>query len=277
MKNYNNFVFLCGLRDFHAIDWLRSFEKNFPNFQYVIICDTIEAEGEKSLVSKHDIVEKLIIIDKLLFKSKNKFANLFRNSIKLIFFPIQVILLYIKLKKYTNPVIFANGAYFIFLASILNFKFVANPVGSEILIRPFNSVFYRYFLKRSLKKASLITLDSYKMQGVVKELFGLDSEVIQNGIDVSKILNFKILFSQSNKINLRNHYTSVRGVTPLYNIYKIILSRNSSIYKNRQLIFRQLHSESRSLADHLSMPRLYSDSVLLRHPFLAILHQPGTF
>lgn len=236
MKN-KNFIFLCGLRDFHAIDWLRSFEKNCPDFRYVIICDTIEAEGEKSLIRKHDLVERLIIIDKLLFKSKNKFSNLFRNGLKLILTPIQLFLLYSKIKKYNNPVVFANGAYFVFLASILNIKFVANPIGSEILIRPFKSVLYKFFLKQSLRKASLITLDSHKMQSVLKELFNLDSVVIQNGIDLSKILNFKNAVSQDENYNLRSQYTSVRAITALYNIDKIILARNSSIYKNLKIDF----------------------------------------
>jgi hypothetical protein len=236
-NNNNNFIFLCGLRDFHAIDWLRSFEKNCPDYRYVIICDSIEAEGEKSLISKHDLVEKLIIIDKFLFKSKNKFSNLFRNALKLILTPIQLLILYLKVKKYNNPVVFANGAYFVFLASILNIKFVANPIGSEILIRPFESALYKYFLKRSLQKASLITLDSYKMQSVLKELFNLDSVVIQNGIDLSKILSFKNTVSQDKKYNLRSQYTSVRAITPLYNIDKIILARNSSIYKDLKIDF----------------------------------------
>ncbi len=237
MNQNKHFIFLCGLRDFHAIDWLRSFEKNCPDYQYVIICDTIEAEGEKSLVHKNDLVDKLIIIDKLLFKSKNKFSNLFRNALKLILTPIQVFLLYSKIKKYNNAIVFANGAYFIFLASILNIKFVANPIGSEILIRPFKSVLYKLFLKYSLRKASLITLDSYKMQSVLKELFNLDSVVIQNGIDLTKILNFKNIFSQEKKYNLRSQYTSVRALTPLYNIDKIILARNCSKYNNINIDF----------------------------------------
>ncbi len=237
MNNNNNFIFLCGLRDFHAIDWLRSFEKNFPDYKYVIICDTIEAEGEKSLVQKHDEVKKLFIIDKFLFKSKNKFSNIFRNSIKLFLSPIQLILLYITIKKYKNPIIFANGAYFIFLASLLNIKFVANPIGSEILIRPFKSVFYKYFLKLSLQKATLITLDSFKMKILVKELFNLDSHVIQNGIDLDKILNFRNSLDQEKKYNFRSQYTSIRAITPLYNIDDIILTRNRSTNNNLQLDF----------------------------------------
>ena len=237
MKNNSNFIFLCGLRDFHAIDWLRSFEKNCPDYRYVIICDSIEAEGEKSLISKYDLVEKLIIIDKFLFKSKNKFSNLFRNALKLVLTPIQLLILYLKLKKYDNPIVFANGAYFVFLASFLNIKFVANPIGSEILIRPFESALYKYFLKRSLQKASLISLDSYKMKSVLKELFSLDAVVIQNGIDLSKILSFKNTVSQDKKNYLRSQYTSVRAITPLYNIDKIILARNSSIYKFLKIDF----------------------------------------
>ena len=212
----NYFVFLCGLRDFHAIDWLRSFEKNCPDYQYVIICDSIEAEGEKSLISKHDLVDKLIIIDRFLFKSKSKYSNLLRNGLKFILIPIQLILIYLKLKKYNNPVVFANGAYFIFLASMLKIKFVANPIGSEVLIRPYKSVFYKFFLKKSLLNASLVTLDSYKMQLVLNELFNFDSVVIQNGIDLSKILHFKNSVSQDINYILKDQYTSVRAITPLY-------------------------------------------------------------
>ena len=237
MNQNKYFVFLCASRDFHAIDWLRSFEKNFPEFKYIIICDSINAEGEKSLINENDKIDKLFIIDKFLFKSKNKFANLFRNTLKIFLTPIQLIYLYKKLKKYKNPIIFANGAYFIFLASILKIKFVANPVGSEVLIRPFKSSLYKLFLYNSLKKASLITVDSYKMQSVLKDLFNLKSVVIQNGIDIDKINDFKNSVNQKNINNVRNKYTSIRAFTPLYNIKNIILARNNSLYKNRKLDF----------------------------------------
>lgn len=237
MNQNKYFVFLCASRDFHAIDWLRSFEKNFPEFKYIIICDSINAEGEKSLINENDKIDKLFIIDKFLFKSKNKFANLFRNTLKIFLTPIQLIYLYKKLKKYKNPIIFANGAYFIFLASILKIKFVANPVGSEVLIRPFKSSLYKLFLYNSLKKASLITVDSYKMQSVLKDLFNLKSVVIQNGIDINKINDFKNSVNQKNINNVRNKYTSIRAFTPLYNIKNIISARNNSLYKNKKLDF----------------------------------------
>jgi hypothetical protein len=237
MNQDKYFVFLCATRDFHAIDWLRSFEKNFPEYKYIIICDSISAEGEKSLVNENDKIEKLFIIDKFLFKSKSKFSNLFRNTLKLILIPIQLFYVYKILKKYKNPIIFAHGAYFIFLATISKIKFVANPVGSEVLVRPFKSSLYKQFLYFSLKKASLITVDSYKMQSILKNLFNLKSVVIQNGIDIDKIYNFKNSVNQKNINKVRNKYTSIRAITPLYNIKNIISARNNSLYKNKKLDF----------------------------------------
>ena len=59
-------VFLCGARDFHAIDWYRSAKSSIICHDVVILTDLISGEGYKKLVNDNDIIFKLVILDSLL-------------------------------------------------------------------------------------------------------------------------------------------------------------------------------------------------------------------
>jgi hypothetical protein len=56
-------VFLCGARDFHAMDWFRSARQTMPNDQLCILTDLIAGEGFKDLREEGDRVYRLIILD----------------------------------------------------------------------------------------------------------------------------------------------------------------------------------------------------------------------
>ena len=70
MKSSKNIVFLCGARDFHAMDWYRSACEQLPKEQLCILTDLIAGEGFKKIISEKDNVYFLVILDKLLFKRK---------------------------------------------------------------------------------------------------------------------------------------------------------------------------------------------------------------
>lgn len=223
-------VFLCGARDFHAMDWYKS-AKTFINLNKLwIVTDLIAAEGYKKIISSDDKVYKLFILDAFLFKKQSTLGHYWRNLLKLMVFPLQVLLLKKFSKKHPNAVYHAHSMYYIFLAWATNLKYVATPQGSDVLIKPKKSRLYKYFTIKSLKKAKAITVDSVAMQNGVFEMCGIKPELIQNGIDIESITAFK---KKNYKEETRFRYLSIRGFTELYRIGLILKTRNESVLVNK--------------------------------------------
>ena len=57
-------VFLCGARDFHAMDWYRSAKKHLGVKNVAVMADIISAEGMKCLLQPDDELIRLFILDK---------------------------------------------------------------------------------------------------------------------------------------------------------------------------------------------------------------------
>lgn len=226
----NQLVFLCGARDFHAMDWYKSGKKLLPDNEIYILTDLIEGEGFKNLLTKDDKVYKLIILDKFLLNKQSGFGNIWRNFIKLLFFPIQVLLVKRFSKKYPKAIYHAHSMYYLFLAWAARIPYIGTPQGSDILLKPYKSKFYKFFAIKALKSAKAITVDSIKMKEKVYELTGLDSHIVQNGIDLDEINSF--LSTKSCELNLHLSYLSLRGLTPLYRIHEIVKGRNSSKFNS---------------------------------------------
>jgi Glycosyltransferase Family 4 len=226
MNKYRKLVFLCGASDFHAMDWYRSAIALFPEIDINILTDIIAGEGYKKLVNDSDKVSKLFIIDKILFRNQSNLGNKWRNLIKLIVFPLQVILIYNFSRKNPNSIYHAHSMYYLFLAWGSGIPFVGTPQGSDILIKPFSSKIYRYFTIKSLKAAKAITVDSLRMKEKIYELAGIEAHVIQNGIDICAINEH--IFQADKEPHKREMILSIRGFTPLYRIKEIVSTRNSS-------------------------------------------------
>lgn len=109
-------VFLCGARDFHAMDWYRSALKVFPHIDTVIVTDLIQGEGFKNLITEHDTVYKLVVLDRILFTIQSRYGDIWRNFIKAVLFPIQVALL--RRFAHHNPgaLYQAHSMYYLWLA-----------------------------------------------------------------------------------------------------------------------------------------------------------------
>ncbi len=242
LKSLSPLVFLCGARDFHAIDWYKSAKKILQFRPIYILTDLITGEGFKKLVSEEDIVIKLLIIDNILLNKQSRFGNIWRNIVKLIVFPIQVFLLKIFSRRYPGAFYHAHSMYYLFLAWAAKIPFTGTPQGSDILIKPFSSRLFRYFTIKALLAAQTITVDSIKMQKVVFELSGVHAQIIQNGIDLNAINSF---MSAKQEVSwIREKVVSIRGITPLYRIKEVLESRNSSKeLSNTQLTFIYPFSE----------------------------------
>ena len=168
-------VFLCGARDFHAMDWYKSAKILLKDVDVIILTDLIEAEGYKKLITPEDKVVNLFILDKFLFRKQSKVAHIWRNILKIILFPYQVILIKKFSKKNPNAIYHAHSMYYLFLGWAAKIPYIGTPQGSDILIKPYKSFLYKYFAIKSLKLAKAVTVDSLKMQSKINELSGVNA------------------------------------------------------------------------------------------------------
>jgi len=259
------------------MDWYKSAKEIMPKEDVCILTDLIEGEGYKKIVNKTDQVYKLIILDKFLFKKQTHIGNIWRNAIKLIIFPLQVLLIIRFSKKHPAAVYHAHSMYYLFLAWASGIKYVGTPQGSDILIKPYSSKLYKFFAVKSLIKASAVTVDSMKMKEKVFELSGVNAFIIQNGIDLKSINEYFIHNPPSNN---RNRILSIRGLTPLYRIKELVEARNSSkklsetpftfiypFYEQKYLeeIRKRLNTKDVDLGriDRMSMYNLLSETLLV--------------
>jgi len=221
-------VFLCGARDFHAMDWFRSAQQTLPNDRLCVLTDLIAGEGFHDLRRPGDRVFELFILDPLLLHTPSRLANVWRNVLKLAVFPLQVWLLRRFDRRHTDARYFCHSMYYLFLAWAAGVRFVGTPQGSDVLIKPYRSKAYRYFAVRSLRAARHVTVDSRPMRDRIRELAGVEAVVIQNGIDVRSILT-ETQRPSDVAVPERRYILSIRGFTPLYRIDAIISARNRSV------------------------------------------------
>ena len=266
-------IIIGNARDFHAMDWYRTIKRVCSHRKILFATDLIDSEGHLKMVREDDNIIGLCNIDWLLFKRQTSMGNLWRNIIKLLVSPLQILKIKSIEKKYPNAIFHAHTMYYMFLCWLARIKFIGTPQGSEVLVRPNRSSIYKYFACKSLKAAKHITVDSVNLQNRIRELCGKEAVVIQNGIDVSSILA-----KVNNKIE-RSGVVSFRGMYPLYRIDEILAARANSklkpsltfIYpfwedKYKQMIISKLNSSDLNLG-RLSKDKMYE---LLSSTLLAI-------
>lgn len=217
-------VFLCGARDFHAMDWYRSAKKKLGAKNVAVMADIISAEGMKSLLQPEDELLPLFILDKYLFKNTSKIGNIWRNALKLLVLPIQARKLKKYYKSHPDTVYHAHGMYYMQVAAKASVPFVGTPQGSELLVRPYQSKQYMKFATRALRAAKYVTVDSVNMQKSAEKFSGVRPHIVQNGIDVKSILNYLRHSEQP----IRDVWLSMRGFAPLYRETEILKARNAS-------------------------------------------------
>lgn len=222
-------VFLCGARDFHAMDWYKSAKDFLPCVEVSIVTDLISGEGFNKIITDEDKVHKLVILDSFLFRKQSNFGDKWRNFLKLLLLPIQVYLLKRFAKNNPNAIYHAHSMYYLVLARAAKVNYVGTPQGSDILVKPLRSKFYRNFAIYGLMKAKNITVDSKNMQDGVMVLVNRMAHIIQNGIDISAIKEFQEKRNNISKThNKRSRILSMRGFTELYRIKEIVEARNKS-------------------------------------------------
>jgi hypothetical protein len=219
-------IFIGNARDYHAVDWYRTIKKVCSSRYVLFATDLIDSEGHLKIVREDDNIVHLYNIDWLLFKKQTSIGNYWRNLIKFILSPLQILKIKAINKKYPYSIFHAHTMYYMFLCWMSRITFIGTPQGSEILVRPDKSFIYKYFACKSLNAAKFISVDSKSLQDRIRDLCGKDAIVIQNGIDVSTILK-----KENNNKNERTNVTSFRGMYPLYRIEEVLEGRNRSKLK----------------------------------------------
>lgn len=212
-------VILGGARDFHAMDWYRTVQKNTIEQEVIFLTDLIESEGYDNIILSTDKIEKLFIIDKFLFTKQSRLGNIWRNIFKLLVLPMQIYKLKQFYKKNPDSIFHAHPMYYMLLCWLSGIKYIGSPQGDEILVRPKNSVIYNFFARKVLKSADYIVVDSNNMKNEIKNISGAEALVHQYGIDIDEL--------QKYKNHTKTEITSIRGMLPLYRIEEIFASRAS--------------------------------------------------
>ncbi|VAW82315.1 hypothetical protein MNBD_GAMMA12-1547, partial [hydrothermal vent metagenome] len=183
------------------------------------VTDLYGGEGYPNLAETDDKMTSLFIIDRLLFSRQSRYGNIWRNILKLLVTPLQVY----KIRKiYISncaKIVHAHPMYYMFLCWLARIPYVGTPQGDEMLIRPIKSKLYKYFASKVLIAAKAVIVDSHQMKDAIKSISGVTAHVIQNGIDVKKILA-----RRDSKVE-RERITSIRGMEKLYRINEILKAR----------------------------------------------------
>lgn len=216
-------LFLGNGRCYHTMDWFRSAQRLQPEPAPVIVTDLIEGESFVRLVQPDDRVERLLVVDGLLFRRQSRLGDIWRNLIKLLLLPLQALLLRRVVRKYPSPVVHAHSTYYIAMARASGCRYVATPQGSEVLARPYRSRFYRAFARYAFARAARITVDSVAMQRCLRELFGFESTIVQNGIDIDAMRDTGVAAPARERI------VSMRGIVPNYQIDLLLDARNRTL------------------------------------------------
>ncbi len=213
--------FVCSGRDYHAIDWYRSVKKISKTRECMVVSDLIEGEAFERLLDETDIFINVFPLDKFLPSKQSNRGNLIRNFAKLLIAPLFIKKLRELYKSHGDTAVFhAHSMYYIFICWLSRIPFLATPMGSDVLIRPKKSFFYRQFTKWSLAGAQYITVDSEALVEAVSNLCGRSSYLIQNGINTEQALSFQTDAKKGNTI------ISPRGLEENYQILELIEARN---------------------------------------------------
>ena len=187
IKIRNPIIIFGSVRDYHAVDWYLNLYKINKNIIFVSDCNC--GEGiDNQMPTSHSYIQ-LIPLDNLLLGSQSKFANIWRNTLKILILPLNSIL-FLAICKIVKPkIIHAHPLYYGLICKILNKKYIVTPQGSEILVRAKNNYLYKLFAGFILTGAKHITTDSNLMKKTINNIYDLDCSIVQNGIDSSTILN----------------------------------------------------------------------------------------
>ena len=202
------------------MDWYQIIKRLCPQRTVGVVTDLIEGEGFERIVDVDDDVTLLFPTDKFLLSDQSRLGNQWRNIVKILVLPILGIRLNLFSRTHGQPIFHAHSMYYIFLCWIARIRFIGTPMGSDVLVRPDRSRIYRYFTIKALRSADVITVDSVALQQKILQLCGVNSAIVQNGIDSEMTKPCRA------GIDKRSRVVSMRGFDPNYRILELVRARN---------------------------------------------------
>lgn len=235
MINKYKIAFLLNSKDIHSVDWYKCALKTLPSEDLYVITDITDEGSLNGIYIPEGHYIKLCPLNRFLLFKDSKLGNIWRNVLKIIALPLQVLKLRQFDKKHPDVRYHAVAMYYLMLARLAKLKYVGTPIGSELLVRPSRSFFYRIFAKKALRGATFVTVDSPSMVEASITVSGVTPHIVQNGIDVKSIQEF---LGSNDNLERTNDFLSVRSLDYLYRIESIIKGRNNSvIYKDIPISF----------------------------------------
>lgn len=215
-------VFICGAKDFHAMDKFHLTAEILGHDHVTLVTDTFEGEGQKSLIKPEDEVVSLYVIDRFTYSTQTMVSNIWRNALKIGILPFQVWRLRRIFANNEYVILHAIPMYYMLLCYFARIRYIGTPQGSEVLVRLNRSKIYKYFAAKAITGAEKIIVDSMAMKETIKSLFGVESLLIKNGFKTSLALSLQ---AEEKK---RSRILSIRGFHELYRISEIVSARNRS-------------------------------------------------
>lgn len=218
-----NIVYIADVADFHALDKvaqtasvLKSKDKISVFSGFSIECFNLKESSLKEL-------DFLFRID--LSQLSNRFhSQLFRNFLKALCYPLNYIALLCFNVRHRGEIYHAFTMYYIFLMSLTRNNYYATPQASEVLLRMQNSKIYCFFASFALKRAKVVLVDSHAMYSALKK-YSISSVIHKNGFNIASITRIRNDLSEIK----REKILSIRGISDIYQIHKILESRNHSL------------------------------------------------
>lgn len=220
-------VFLCGVRDFHAMDWYRRACEKLPDGSVSIITDLMAGEGFTCLAKPEDRIHRLVIIDRLLFRHQSRSGDRWRNLVKAVVLPLQVLLLRRFARTHPKATFYAHSMYYMLMAAMARVPYVGRPQGDDVLCKPVDSRLYRYCARKAIEAANGIIVDSDSMRDNIGTFCRRTTHVhvVRNGIDIEAIRAAKERHGAKPRSNA---VLSIRAFAELYRIEDILRQRNES-------------------------------------------------
>lgn len=212
-------LFVGNARDYHTIDCIRALSLALEETPWLFATDCIESEAHIRIARESDNLLPLFIIDSLLLQDQSGLAHKWRNFLKLVLLPIQVILLLRLVHIFKPRTIHAHTFYYGLLCRLAGLNFFLTPQGAELTERPYKSLGYRLLMRFTLAGASHVFVDSERMRLSANSLGCQNVSVIQYGVDTGKCL------SEINTYK-RSRLLSVRGIEEIYQIDSIQKARD---------------------------------------------------
>ena len=129
-------TFVGNARCYHSMDWFRTVRSLSPTDRNInFLTDLIDSERHAVLVRSDDNVGNLYNIDWLLFRQQSRLSDAWRNVVKLLLSPVQVILLRRYVNKHPGRLYHAHTMYYMFVCAMAGVPFIGTPQGSEVLVR----------------------------------------------------------------------------------------------------------------------------------------------